>query len=349
MARKAAPGTLIHCDACGEDYSATYKRCPFCGEKPEKWPTAAIPPVQDDYADDGFVFDGGDVFDDETPDERPARQRGGKRLAQDDAPGPINWPRLITFICSLIIIAAALVIVFSVIYPKIHNPGSNPGSHPGSSVSPSVEPSVSPSAEPSASPSADPSDLPTDDPAVSPSAEPSTDPTPSAGGVTGLTLDKSDFTLPANESWTIHATVTPADWSGDVNWSSSNTNIATVDFNGKVTNVNSGSSVLRVTITAEAGGQTATCTVYCSGGSSGDPTSRALSLNRSDFTLYISENQTFTMKATGADSVTWSIGDSRVAIISDSGLVTPQAPGQTTITCTASDGRTATCIVRVKN
>ena len=27
---------LIRCDNCGEYYSVTYKRCPFCDERPER-------------------------------------------------------------------------------------------------------------------------------------------------------------------------------------------------------------------------------------------------------------------------------------------------------------------------
>lgn len=354
MARKSAPGTLIHCDACGEDYSATYKRCPFCGEKPEKQPTAPLPPVDTD--EDDYVFDGSDVFEDEAADGNPAPQKGGKRLAQEDAPGPINWPRLITFICSLVIIAAALVIVFAYIYPKIHNPSQDP-SGPANSVNVvSPAPVSAPPAEPDPvdvtdDPGSDPTGDPTDDPG---NDTPSQEPTPPTGTtVTGLSLNKVDFTLAANESYTIQATVSPANWGGAVTWSSSNTNIATVSANGTVTNVNTGSSLRSVTITATAGGQTATATVYCRGGSSGtatpssNPSSGSLTLNREDFTLTM--DQTFTMKATGADSVTWSVANTGVATISENGLVTPVAAGQTTITCTASDGRTATCIVRVKN
>ena len=33
MPSKSSRDTLIHCAACGEDYSATYRRCPFCGER----------------------------------------------------------------------------------------------------------------------------------------------------------------------------------------------------------------------------------------------------------------------------------------------------------------------------
>ena len=29
------PG-MIRCENCGEDYSVTYKRCPFCDERPGK-------------------------------------------------------------------------------------------------------------------------------------------------------------------------------------------------------------------------------------------------------------------------------------------------------------------------
>ena len=27
-------GDMIYCERCGEDYSATYRRCPFCDERP---------------------------------------------------------------------------------------------------------------------------------------------------------------------------------------------------------------------------------------------------------------------------------------------------------------------------
>ena len=37
MASKQAPprrNEVIRCENCGEDYSVTYKRCPFCDERP---------------------------------------------------------------------------------------------------------------------------------------------------------------------------------------------------------------------------------------------------------------------------------------------------------------------------
>lgn len=351
MARKAAPSTLIHCDSCGEDYSSTYKRCPFCGERPDKGTTTRIPPVTEppiSEEDDGYVFDGGDVFDDAPASHRPAQNRGGKRLEAGSAPGPINWPRVITFLCSIVIIIAALVIVFVYIYPKIHSGSSGPSESPSPGISSQAPETQSPA----------PSDQPSDQPSVSPSDEPSTEPSqqPSAAPntVTGLSLNKTDFTLTANESFTIQATVSPASWSGSVTWKSSNESVATVDSNGTVTNTNTGSKLLSVTITATAGDKTATAKVYCRGGSSGtaapsaSPSSGTLKLNREDFSLTIGTDATFRMKATGVDSVVWSIKDASIATIDSSGLVTAVSRGSTTITATAPDGQTATCIVRVR-
>lgn len=60
-------------------------------------------------------------------EERPARSKGAAS-GPGGRPRPHQLARLITFICSLVIIAAALVIVFAVIYPKIHSPGNaDPG------------------------------------------------------------------------------------------------------------------------------------------------------------------------------------------------------------------------------
>lgn len=197
MSRKVAPGTLIHCEYCGEDYSATYKRCPFCGEKPSSDAVIIPPPSRRrrEEAEDEYVFEGQELFDQENPEEeelpRPPRSKGGKRLAQNQrsqsarekiqrspksqssggggsrsaSAAAVNWPRLITFICSLVIIAAALIIVFAYIYPKVHDPNSGPA---GSAVSPSPSVSGDPdaSAQPTPIPTPSPTTAPTEPPAV---------------------------------------------------------------------------------------------------------------------------------------------------------------------------------------
>lgn len=74
---------------------------------------------------------------------------------------------------------------------------------------------------------------------------------------TGLTLDKNTLNLyTGEEGTTLTATVTPANTTDTLTWTSSNTSVATV-VNGKVTPVGNGTA----TITAKVGTYTATCNV----------------------------------------------------------------------------------------
>ena len=78
---------------------------------------------------------------------------------------------------------------------------------------------------------------------------------------TGITLNKSELTLTAGDSDTLIATVTPEGSTDTVVWSSSKTDVATVNSaTGEVTAVAPGEA----TITATAGTKTATCTVQVS-------------------------------------------------------------------------------------
>ena len=78
--------------------------------------------------------------------------------------------------------------------------------------------------------------------------------------VEGVTLDKDNLTLNLGETAQLTATVSPDTADKTVTWTSSDTNIATVDANGVVTAVGYGNA----TITVTAGGKTATCTVTVS-------------------------------------------------------------------------------------
>ncbi len=73
MPNKRATGsrsTVIRCPNCGEDYSVTYKRCPFCEEK-------ASAKKRERYEDDGGDFE----IEYEGDEESTSRRSGGKRLA----------------------------------------------------------------------------------------------------------------------------------------------------------------------------------------------------------------------------------------------------------------------------
>lgn len=76
--------------------------------------------------------------------------------------------------------------------------------------------------------------------------------------VTGVTLNIESLSLDEGDTYTLTATVESVDATNkDVTWTSSNSSVATVDGNGKVTAISSGTAI----ITATAGGETATCTV----------------------------------------------------------------------------------------
>lgn len=133
---KNAHGTrsdLIHCDNCGEDYSSTYKRCPFCGARPantqsagrvaggsrgasQSYSRSSQPEEEDDY-----VFDGQDVFDDLDQERGGSPFRGGGGGGRHLSGGILDIPpaTLIGFVVSAVIVVAAILIVLFVVIPMI--------------------------------------------------------------------------------------------------------------------------------------------------------------------------------------------------------------------------------------
>lgn len=267
MARRNNLDELIHCEVCGEDYSPTYRRCPFCGEKPSAPPPA---PNDDEDFDDGYVFEGQHLFDeDSSNDNRSSANKGGKRLASGSTAHTgarhvshhhtaIHPMRIVTFALSLIIIIAALIIIFTVVYPSLHK---KPTPSPMPSDSPAISSPI-PGGPSSAEPTSEPTEQPSDEP-VDPTDQ------PSQSSEVSLTLSTYDFTLTANEKHTITVVVEPDSHAGDVVWSSSNSEYATVSKDGTVTNVNTTTSLRRVIITATIGDVSEECVVYCRGSASG--------------------------------------------------------------------------------
>jgi hypothetical protein len=150
-----------------------------------------------------------------------------------------------------------------------------------------------------------------------------------------LTLSQTSFSIAAGET----ALLTTSGGTGEVSWSSSNENIATVE-GGSVTGKAGGT----VTITATAGEESVACTVTITG----DPwvSDAKLSLNKADFTFGSSETVQLKVKGTDSPAV-WSSANTAVATVSESGLVKWAGKGTTTVTATV-DGQTLECIVRGK-
>ena len=163
--------------------------------------------------------------------------------------------------------------------------------------------------------------------------------------VSGVTLDQTDLKLAVGDEALLKATVSPDDATDRaVTWSSSNSGIVTVDQGGRVKAIAEGSA----TITAAAGGKTASCKISVL---RGIVPVASVALDRISVTL--EENQTTTLIATvsPADAtdktVTWSTSDASVATVGQDGLVTAVKQGATTITAKAGS-QTATCKVTVK-
>ena len=161
-------------------------------------------------------------------------------------------------------------------------------------------------------------------------------------------MDKESLSLERGGSDTLIATVHPENATDkSVTWSSSDSSVATVDNNGKVTAVSEGQAT--ITVTTNDGGFTDTCQVTVN---QKIIHVTSVSLNKGSLTL--DEGDSDTLAATvlpenATDkSVTWTSSDSSVASVDNNGKVTAVSEGQATITVTTNDGGlTATCQVTV--
>ena len=317
MPAKQKPGRneVIRCPNCGEDYSVTYKRCPFC----------------DEYAAEEEQGGG------------RSRRGGGKRVMNTRGGGyNDNWGpgRIIATVLSIGLIIAAVCIVITVLKPLI----SRGDPDPDTSVSPSV---TSPSPDPGTTPTLDPDASPEPDSSASP--EPDSTPTPSGTQTaTGVSLNKSDVTLSNyGESFSLQATLSPAGSTGAITWASSDPQVASVDESGTVQGLSRGTADITATL---PDGTSAACIVRCrfdapAGVTTPPSGSSNLTLSKTDVTLR-SAGERFTLTVSGTSSTpTFSSADTSVATVSGGGVVTAVAEGTTTVLVQV-DGQTLSCIVR---
>lgn len=165
--------------------------------------------------------------------------------------------------------------------------------------------------------------------------------------VSGVTLDKDTATIFEGESVTLEATVAPVNATNQgVAWTSSDTAVATVDANGKVTGIGAGTATITV-ITAD-GAETDVCTVTVVPFVS----VADISLNKNTLTLAVDGEETLTVTFNPLNAsiqeVTWESDDETVATVDANGKVTGISAGTANITATSVDGgKTDACIVTV--
>ena len=151
---------------------------------------------------------------------------------------------------------------------------------------------------------------------------------------------------------TVQLTATLRDAAGNVltgrvvDWSSSNTSVATVNSNGRVTGQSAGTA----TITATSEGQSGAATVAVT-----EPPPPVASVEVSPSSTTVQVGNTVQLTATVRDAsgnvltgraVTWSSSNTSVATVNSGGLVTGRGAGTATMTAT-SEGQSGTATIQV--
>ena len=167
-----------------------------------------------------------------------------------------------------------------------------------------------------------------------------------ASPAASVSISKSEASLNGGKTMTLTATVTTTDGEtySDVEWTSGDTNIATVDSNGVVTAKYPGKVVIKATA-LDGTYQGATCVITVIQGATGVelPESATVSVN-DKITLVANVLPEY---ASNKD-VTWSSSDESIATVNSKGVVTGKKEGTVTISCTTVDGGyIANCKVNV--
>lgn len=168
-----------------------------------------------------------------------------------------------------------------------------------------------------------------------------------------ITLNPEHLSLVAGgEGATIKAEILPEEASGtNLNWSSSNSTVATVDEHGYVRPVSTGSAIITATTTGS--NLTAFCTVTVS---STTTEVSGISLDKTSLTIRVGDTATLNavIYPTGATNtaVTWASGSTSVVTISSAtgrkASIKALSLGETFITVTSVDGKfTSRCQVTV--
>lgn len=162
--------------------------------------------------------------------------------------------------------------------------------------------------------------------------------------VTKVTLDKSKITVNAEEKVQLNVTISPNKATvKEINWTSSNESIASVDSNGLVTTKTDG--IVQITATATDGSnKKASCTIVVL------PVKPiAITLNSENQTLKVGDTFTLQSEISPVNAkdktVTWTSDNDSVATVDSTGKVVAKSEGTALITVTANGDSTvkATC------
>ena len=167
-------------------------------------------------------------------------------------------------------------------------------------------------------------------------------------GVETITVDKNELTVMVGDKGTIKATIFPHEASNKkINWSSSNTDVATVNVKGEVLGIKEGEAV--ISVTTDDGNKVASCSLTV--------TTKIyyvanLTLNTEAMHLY--ENETTELEATilpentTNKKIIWTSDNEAVATVDEQGVVKALSEGEAVIIATTEDGgKSASCLINV--
>lgn len=167
-------------------------------------------------------------------------------------------------------------------------------------------------------------------------------------GVSNVELNTDKLTLSPNEEKTLTVNILPPEATNKtVSWESDNTNVATVDDNGKITAKSVGTA--NITVTTDDGDKKATCEVTLT--AINIPVT-GVSLNTNSISLAVNEEQILTANITPPEatnkSVSWKSDNTEVATVDSNGKIIAKSVGTANITVTTNNGnKTSVCRVTV--
>ena len=312
--------SMKKCPDCGEKYSDTYKKCPFCDEEQKLKKGKRV-------------------------QKRPTKN-GGRRAGTTDKE---NILTLILLVIMLVLAGILLWLLFG------GGSSDDTPDTPSSSVSSgdvSTPGATSGTENPGTSTPQMPSD-PVDDPKPLVATADEIKLLPQTLKISNIRDE--DYTTNVGDT---PVKLKVGDGTGVYTWVSADPSIATVDDSGKVTAVANGTTKIYATDGVGMGvcivrvkGGTAPVKPNPSEpvtpSTPSTPSAANAKLNKTDITMTVGE--LFPLKISNYDgTVTWSVGDSGIASVNTDGTVKALKSGRTTVTAKVGD-RTLSCIIRVKN
>lgn len=159
-------------------------------------------------------------------------------------------------------------------------------------------------------------------------------------GQKSLILSNDNITLSVGGTYTLTTNLKDE----NISWSSSNEGVAKVD-SGRISALSKGDAIITAML---SDGQKATCNVVVE-----EIEINSVSVEPTSMTLKPNETANLTAKVypakASADGLDWSSSNANVASVDSNGLVMANSSGNAIIKCTAPNGKSASCTVKVKS